>query len=197
MLDWDSLQVEAEEVDSELHSLTDESPLRISDDPQTGLAYSFTLSSWVYHYKLRLMELVVLLGFELEIYQLHEFDGMYWYLQYYLRARASHVERIRTFVAAKDSSDGKCARTLSMLNYHLLEITAKQDLSAALVYLYAALGRLDLLKRPQNPHGSDVLRYEGRMKPFLSIGCPEVVNYELFCQVVENPDLKVRSFHPN
>ncbi|KAF8245835.1 Mak10-domain-containing protein [Wilcoxina mikolae CBS 423.85] len=176
--DWDSLQVEAEEIDSELCTIIQEKPVQM----QNGPAYAFPLSSWVYHYKLRLMELVTLLGFELEIFPLHEFDGMYWYLQFYLRTRGSHIERMLLFA-------GNEKKTLSLLNFHLLEAMAMQDLATALVYLYAALGRYGLLGRPKDPLGDEAFRYEGRMKPFLSMGVPEVVPYEFFRQMVDNVDL--------
>ena len=186
VLDWDSLQVEAEEIDNEIRTFTQEAPLQTHDGPQ----YSFSLSSWVYHYKLHLMETIVLLGFELDIFPLHEFAGMYWYLQYYLRTRAAHIERIRTFVTKtpSPSSDQEEAykKTHSLLNYHLLAITSMQDLSSGLIYLYCVLARHSLLG-PTPP--TDPLRYEGRLKPFLTIGCPEVVPHETFRAVVDNGDV--------
>ncbi|KAI5852246.1 Mak10 subunit, NatC N-terminal acetyltransferase-domain-containing protein [Tricharina praecox] len=189
ILDWDSLQVEAEEIDSEIRTFTLEEPLQTRDGPQ----YSFSLSSWVYHYKLHLMETVVLLGFELEIFPLHEFAGMYWYLQYYLRTRAAHVERICSFVTKPPASSSSSAedqeayqKTHSLLNYHLLTITSMQDLSTGLVYLYCVLARHSLLG-PTPP--ADALRYEGRLKPFLTIGCPEVVAYSAFRDVVDNVEI--------
>lgn len=192
VLDWDSLQVEAEEVDSELREFTGEKVLQT----EAGMAYSFPLSSWVYFHKLRIMEWIVLLGFELEVFPPGELGGMYWYLQYYLHTRISHVARIRTFVARSPQPDGEAgtlyARTLALLNFYLLEAAAMQDLAMAMVYLYAVLGRWNLLGPGVRPGvGSEILRYEGRMKPVRSIGCPEVVEYEYFRTVVDNPDVPV------
>jgi hypothetical protein len=192
VLDWDSLQVESEEIDTELRTFTHEPAVQTRDGP----SYSFSLSSWVYHYKLRIMEIITLLGFELEIFPLHEFDGMYWYLQFYLRTRSGHVERMRSFVrppppkAAAADSEGY-AKTQTMLNFTLLEISAMQDLASACSYLYGALSRRNALGKPKTPYGEDLLRYEGRMKPFLSIGCPEVVPYETFRAVVDNAEIEV------
>ena len=79
--DWDNLQLDAEELDQELREFTGEEPIidpEISNDP----IYSFPLSSWAYFYKLRQMEWIVQLGFELDTYQPEELAGMYWYLQY-------------------------------------------------------------------------------------------------------------------
>jgi hypothetical protein len=138
-----------------------------------------------------MMEIITLLGFELEIFPLHEFDGMYWYLQFYLRTRSAHIERMRTFVRSPKKADEGYAKTQSMLNFNLLEISAMQDLASACVYLYVALGRLGVLGKPKNPYGDDLLRYEGRMKPFLSIGCPEVISYDTFRAVVDNDEIEV------
>ena len=38
------------------------------------------LSAWLYCYKLRQMEWIVQLGFELDIYLPDEISGMYWYV---------------------------------------------------------------------------------------------------------------------
>ena len=40
--------------------------------------WSFPLSSWAYYQKLRQMEWIVQMGFELDIYQPGELAGMYW-----------------------------------------------------------------------------------------------------------------------
>lgn len=38
----------------------------------------YPLSTWVYHQKLQVMEAIVQLGFELDIYLPDELAGMYW-----------------------------------------------------------------------------------------------------------------------
>jgi hypothetical protein len=42
--------------------------------------WSFPLSSWTYYHKLRQMEWIVQLGFELDVYEVDELAGMYWYV---------------------------------------------------------------------------------------------------------------------
>lgn len=39
---------------------------------------NFPLSTWTYHQKLRTMEWIVQLGFELDLYLPDEIAGMYW-----------------------------------------------------------------------------------------------------------------------
>lgn len=58
IVDWENLQLDAEELDQELRKFTREEPVldhSISPDP----IYSFPLSSWAYFYKLRQMEWIV------------------------------------------------------------------------------------------------------------------------------------------
>ena len=68
----------AENLDEELRKYTGEKPLTEDETAGTEL-WSFPLSSWAYYYKLRQMEWIIQLGFELEIYHTDELSGMYWY----------------------------------------------------------------------------------------------------------------------
>lgn len=75
--------MQAEELDIELQKYAMELP----DDGQLGEdheLWELSLSSWSYYYKLRQMEWIVQLGFELRIYQDRELAGMYWSVGRYL-----------------------------------------------------------------------------------------------------------------
>lgn len=74
--DWDQFQIDTEKVDNEIAHFTGEEGLKLGDQS----IFAFPLSSWIYHYKLRIMETIVLLGFELDIYQPWEYGGMFWYV---------------------------------------------------------------------------------------------------------------------
>ena len=69
--------LQAENLDVELRKYTSEKPLTEGEPAGTEI-WSFPLSSWAYYYKLRQMEWIVQLGFELNIYQNDELGGMYW-----------------------------------------------------------------------------------------------------------------------
>lgn len=144
MIISNGIYLQSEEIDSELRELTKE-------DPQVtpnGSSYSFPLSSWVYLYKLRQMEWIILLGFELEVYQPHEFAGMYWYLQHYVRTKIGHIERIRGFAALNPKLSSKQKKkkvipaveqqqkSLSLLTFYLLEASAIQELSGAMINVF-------------------------------------------------------------
>lgn len=66
-------------IDTELRKYTKEEPIRESSASNAEI-WSFPLSSWAYYYKLRQMEWIVQMGFELDIYQVDELAGMYWYV---------------------------------------------------------------------------------------------------------------------
>ncbi|KAK4215009.1 N-alpha-acetyltransferase 35, NatC auxiliary subunit [Rhypophila decipiens] len=105
--DWETVQMDAEELDQLLQIQLDEKPINFETGSEgvssPEAAYSLPLSSWAYLYKLRLMEWIVQLGFELETYQPIEMAGMYWYLAYLAKIRTSHLGRIRSFITHRSN----------------------------------------------------------------------------------------------
>ncbi|KAI9803933.1 MAG: hypothetical protein M1833_000214 [Piccolia ochrophora] len=184
--DWDNLQLEAEELDTELRQYTKEVPIfdpSVSPEP----IFAFPLSSWAYSHKLRQMEWIIQLGFELDVYQVDELGGMYWYLHHLTETRLAHLERMRGFVTRKirslpstlpNQQSQAFARTLSFLNLSLLEANATNAFAEGLFCLYTILSRSALLPEPSRPYSSDALRYELRVKPFLAISIPALVPFE-------------------
>ena len=92
VLEWDHVQFEvsipygkpfqltclkAENYDIELRKFTQEQPIKDSEGSSEEV-WSFPLSSWAYYHKLRQMEWIIQMGFELDIYQVDELAGMYW-----------------------------------------------------------------------------------------------------------------------
>lgn len=195
IVDWDNLQLDAEDLDQQLREFTQEEPIldrNISNEP----IYAFPLSSWAYFYKLRQMEWIVQMGFELELYQPDELAAMYWYVQYLSRTRLRHLERIRTFVTRSTSTSAsrlkdigtagglECANAQAYNNLSTLEASANSAFADALSCLYTVLDRLGLLSKLPQPYSDDHMRYEVRMKPFLGIGLPELVPFPELTQLV-------------
>ncbi|KAF7868334.1 hypothetical protein EAF04_004866 [Stromatinia cepivora] len=197
IVDWDNLQLDGEEIDQELREFTKEEPfidLKISNDP----IYAFPLSSWAYYYKLRQMEWIVQLGFELQVYQPDELSGMYYYLNHLCKTRSRHLERIRSEVMRSYSARRKTsqldtsqqkefANAISYINFSMLEVTSTYGFADALSSLFEALRRLDLVPIPPRPYGNDIMRYEVRMKPFSTIGLPEPMPFDTFTYNVTQP----------
>lgn len=201
--DWEAVQADAEEVDQLLRIAIDEQPLSYKPlgSASSSRTYSLPLSSWAYLYKLRLMEWIVQLGFELEVYQPDELAGMYWYLSYLARIRAGHVERIKAFAvrslnelrakpsAFSASQEAQVTRSLSFLRATLLDAAVTWELADSLSNVYTLIyDRLGLLKPPPRPYSTDELRYEIRMRPFVSIELPELPTYSEFASSVQQLD---------
>lgn len=200
--DWETVQVDAEEIDQLLQLLLEEKPMVYQNQgplARSDPAYSLPLSSWAYLYKLRLMEWIVQLGFELEVYQPDELAGMYWYLSYLAKTRLQHVERINAFTVrslnerrAKPSTftaaqEQIFTRSMSFLRATMLDAAVTWELADALSNIYTVLDRLGLVKPPPRPYSTDILRYEIRMKPFAPIGLPELPSYETFTRATKQP----------
>ncbi|EAL93228.1 N-alpha-acetyltransferase 35, NatC auxiliary subunit [Aspergillus fumigatus Af293] len=183
---------QAEELDEQLRTLSEESPLTLSNGDAT---YSYPLSSWAYHQKLSQFRLIIQLGFELSIYAPEELSGMYWYLSHICSTHLAHIDRIRTFTVAaakrnlaamaamksnsaeRQSAFHKTLRLLERLTTHIVAIDA---FAISLHALYVLLARHNLLPTVSGPgaYSSERLRYEIRMKPFIPISLPELVPYE-------------------
>lgn len=195
--DWDILQLDAEELDIQLREFTKEIPVHdkdISDEP----IYAFALSSWAYFYKLRQMEWIVQMGFELEVYQPDELATMYYYLQYLAKTRSRHLERIKGFnvrnfnaiigkVPTDDPSIAAHTKALTFINFSTMEATATYGLADSLSCLFTVLARLSLIKPPPRPYSDDHMRYDLRMKPFLLIGLPEPIPFADLTAAVSQP----------
>ncbi|GAB0135995.1 hypothetical protein EsDP_00004314 [Epichloe bromicola] len=198
--DWENLQVDAEDIDEMLQMRTEEQP--VMQRSPLGLdpieTYSLPLSSWTYLYKLRLMEAIVQLGFELQVYQVDEMAGMYWYLNYLSKSRLQHVERIKTFVVRRATqsrsqvlpppAEQQLQRSLSYTRLSMLDAAVTWELSDALCCVYAVLDRCKLISAAPRPYSDDRLRYDLRMRPFSPIGLPALPTLEDFSYGTKQPD---------
>ncbi|KAG0648103.1 mak10 [Hyphodiscus hymeniophilus] len=195
--DWDSLQLDAEELDVDLRAFTKEKPV-LDESISTEPIYSFPLSSWAYFYKLQQMELVIQLGFELGTYAPDELARMYWYLKYISQTRSRHLERVKGFIVRAQRKALRAAsvrieklqqyaEAVAFINFSKLEAASVYGFADALSCLFTALGRLELLQSSRRPYSDDSQRYEVRMKPFLSIGLPELVPFEELTELVTQP----------
>lgn len=85
------------------------------------------------------MEWIVLLGFELEIYQPYEYAGMYWVVQHYISSRILHIDRIRNhllYQSTLPTPEGWIAQqqeSLAYLTFLSLEAKAQHDLVVTLL----------------------------------------------------------------
>ncbi|TRX89424.1 hypothetical protein FHL15_009722 [Xylaria flabelliformis] len=201
--EWDMLETDVGEIEERLQE-----PLReVSQGAYQGEESTYhPLLSWVYLYKLRQMEWVVQLGFELRVYQPDELMGMYYYLKRLASLRAQHTEQVKQTTALReerarqhlklqkeDSLPSEVAHEFKRSKQHLrvkmLDAACTWEFADGLSLLYLALLRLGLVKPPPRPYGTDALRYELRMRPFARIAYPSRPTYEEFKQETELSDV--------
>ncbi|KAM0196808.1 hypothetical protein ACHAPA_007335 [Fusarium lateritium] len=197
--DWETLQVDAEDLDQSIQVTLNEKPMKQSAGA-TVETWSLPLSSWTYLYKIRQMEWIVQLGFELEVYQPDELAGMYWYLNYLAKWRVQHTERIKSFIIRKveesrassqprdPAVNRQLERSLAFVRLMLLDAAITWELSDSLSCLYASLMRLKLIKVPPRPYSNDELRFDLRMRPFMAIGLPPLPSFQEFTMGTTQPE---------
>ncbi|RYP84567.1 hypothetical protein DL769_001155 [Monosporascus sp. CRB-8-3] len=197
--EWDMLQAEVEEIDLLLQVTLDERPLTTD---RGDLGYRLPLSSWAYLYKLRQMEWIVQLGFELAIYQPDELAGMYWYLNYLAKTRAQHGDRIKAFTSRALSQerqaggytaarDREYMHSLSYIRATMLDAACTWEFADGLCCLYTTLQRLGLVRPfgPQpRPYSDDERRYRIRTRPFVAIALPQLPMFDEFTRAVSQPE---------
>ncbi|KAL9619866.1 MAG: hypothetical protein Q9160_005513 [Pyrenula sp. 1 TL-2023] len=194
--EWDDLQVDGEQIDTRLQALTNEEAMDYPSSVEK--AFSYPLSSWMYHYKLIQLRYIIQLGFEQCIYATEEIPGMLWYLSHVCTTHLAHLNRMSFFVEAggrrdidetgseqpnNESASDPLAHldaALWKIDRTFQEVRAHDNLAEALHALYILLQRHSLVANPSRPYSSNELRYELRMKPFLPLAIPSVVPYNDF-----------------
>ncbi|KAK9458568.1 Mak10 subunit, NatC N-terminal acetyltransferase-domain-containing protein [Lipomyces oligophaga] len=200
IIEWDALQVEVETLESSAEML-DYSPILISSDAsmddgdEDGLR-ALPLSSWVYLWKLQIMIWTVFLGFDLEIYKLEEWPVMMWYANYLIKVADSHLQRIENVLSLTDiyvrsspsmhnqylDLDG-LPQTRTWLRFCRAELAVYTELCNGYICLFAALISLGFVRdfnAPQSKFSSPALLYSLRVKPFSTVGVPELPSYASF-----------------
>lgn len=203
LTEWDVLQGHVEEMDCIIQEALHEKPTQYL--PGSPPTFSFSLSSWVYHHKLNILKLTIQMGFDQMIYAPHEMGAMYWYLSTICDIHLSHLERVSHFVSAKDTevkrgsmnaaskakATEECKVALDRLYRQYAWAKATQLLASTLHGIFIVLQQLGIFVRQGPLYSSDALRYEIRMKPFLSLSIPEALAPEDFASRTDLPNLTI------
>uniref|UniRef100_A0AAQ5ZCP5 N-alpha-acetyltransferase 35, NatC auxiliary subunit n=1 Tax=Amphiprion ocellaris TaxID=80972 RepID=A0AAQ5ZCP5_AMPOC len=180
-----TLQDEAEKVDAALHSLL------MKLEPQRQ--HLACLGTWILYHNLRIMIQYLLSGFELELYSMHEYYYIYWYLSEFLYAW------LMSTLSRADSSQMAEERILEeQLKGRSSKKTKKKKKGRkkactsfpCLCFSFQTMVALDMdgkVRKPQFELDSEQVRYEHRFAPFNSVVTPPPVHY---IQFKEMSDLK-------
>ncbi|XP_074493904.1 N-alpha-acetyltransferase 35, NatC auxiliary subunit isoform X4 [Sebastes fasciatus] len=186
-----TLQDEAEKVDAALHSLL------MKLEPQRQ--HLACLGTWILYHNLRIMIQYLLSGFELELYSMHEYYYIYWYLSEFLyawlmstlsRADSSQMAEERIMeeqVKGRSSKKTKKKKKVRPLSKEITMSQAYQNMCAGMYKTMVALDMDGKVRKPQFELDSEQVRYEHRFAPFNSVVTPPPVHY---IQFKEMSDLK-------
>ncbi|KAK5009928.1 hypothetical protein LTR28_012695 [Elasticomyces elasticus] len=167
--EFDSLQNEAKSIDRKVHTITtpESSQGRWPENDS-----NYPLHSWVSHHKHDMIQWVLQLGFEHDIYEPNELGIMYGVLsqvqaaQLDLNLRMGHFTKLRyASVPDVDSYERVVCGVSCELNTVLgREFAATSSLTGMLKILYGLLDSLGIVPTSSKRYGSAQRRFELRMK---------------------------------
>ncbi|KAI8072180.1 Mak10 subunit, NatC N-terminal acetyltransferase-domain-containing protein [Gilbertella persicaria] len=162
--EWEILQEEAAGVDEIFHALQKQ---------KEETPYYF--SSWAYNLKLGMMEKILFLGFELDLYGAHEYIMIYWYTQCVLSSRAFLLDRISTFV----DQPSYYIHTQQLLNH------VKKTLSEAILKLLLTAKHTHQFDQRPLIFDDEETRYHQRFKSFMPLISPPHPSYAVYRENIE------------
>ncbi|KAF1452821.1 N-alpha-acetyltransferase 35, NatC auxiliary subunit, partial [Spheniscus demersus] len=179
-----TLQDEAEKVDAALHSML------LKQEPQRQ--HLACLGTWVLYHNLRIMIQYLLSGFELELYSMHEYYYIYWYLSEFLyawlmstlsRADSSQMAEERIMEEQQKGRSSKKTKKKKKVRPLSREITMSQAYQNMCAGMYKTMIAFDMdgkVRKPKFELDSEQVRYEHRFAPFNSVITPPPVHYLQF-----------------
>uniref|UniRef100_A0A6I8QKC6 N-alpha-acetyltransferase 35, NatC auxiliary subunit n=1 Tax=Xenopus tropicalis TaxID=8364 RepID=A0A6I8QKC6_XENTR len=182
--DFATLQDEAEKVDAALHSML------LKQEPQRQ--HLACLGTWVLYHNLRIMIQYLLSGFELELYSMHEYYYIYWYLSEFLyawlmstlsRADSSQMAEERIMEEQQKGRSSKKTKKKKKVRPLGREITLSQAYQNMCAGMYKTMIAFDMdgkVRKPKFELDSEQVRYEHRFAPFNSVITPPPVHYLQF-----------------
>ncbi|KAL7317714.1 N-alpha-acetyltransferase, non-catalitic subunit, variant 2 [Mucor circinelloides] len=176
--EWEILQEEAAGVDEVFHALE-------KDKEDTATPYYF--SSWAYNLKLTMIEKILYLGFELDLYGQHEYIMVYWYTQCVLGSRAYLLDRISNFMdqTIQIPDVYNYLRTKQLMNH------SKKCLSEAMLKLLLTAKHTNQFDQRTLVFDDEETRYLHRFKPFIPLISPPHPTYQQFSEIVNIEDFDV------
>uniref|UniRef100_UPI00398E46BC N-alpha-acetyltransferase 35, NatC auxiliary subunit isoform X1 n=1 Tax=Pristiophorus japonicus TaxID=55135 RepID=UPI00398E46BC len=179
-----TLQDEAEKVDAALHSML------LKQEPQRQ--HLACLGTWILYHNLRIMIQYLLSGFELELYSMHEYYYVYWYLSEFLyawlistlsRADSSQMAEERILEEQQKGRSSKKTKKKKKVRPLSKEITLSQAYHNMCAGMYKTMIAFDMdgkVRKPKFELDSEQVRYEHRFAPFNSVLTPPPVHYLQF-----------------
>ncbi|KAI8334017.1 Mak10 subunit, NatC N-terminal acetyltransferase-domain-containing protein [Chlamydoabsidia padenii] len=171
--EWEGIQEEALHLDRKFQdaeiALLGEGRSQQTEDLQN--IYHFSL--WAYNMKMKMMEQILLLGFELDLYGDCEYATIYWYHWYLQSVLERCYER-----QDQQQHDNK----VSHAHYSQQLNSIKKDLSIGTFKLLLAAKKAGQWKLQQLRFDDPETRFNHRLKPFTTLTSPPFQGYDRFLQ---------------
>ncbi|XP_055531475.1 N-alpha-acetyltransferase 35, NatC auxiliary subunit isoform X3 [Wyeomyia smithii] len=180
-----NLQDEAERVDAYLHSLSMK-----NENPRQHLA---CFGTWVLYHCLRAMSFFLLSGLELELYSVHEYLYIFWYLYQFLFGWiVSALTRADTFLVEQDYVPDPKGAKGNQKKPKVKKRKGKTDAKENIFYqamqhmcggYYKALGGFigeERIPEPLPMFDNEKVRFEHRFAPFATLSTPPPMAYADF-----------------
>ncbi|XP_065061823.1 N-alpha-acetyltransferase 35, NatC auxiliary subunit-like [Rhopilema esculentum] len=180
-----NLQEEADKADSALNQI-----LLGIDNKRQHLA---CFGSWVLYHTLKVMIEYILLGFELELFNPHEFHYVYWYLDFLAGWGINCLSRAEKLVVAQEQYiDKKCGKKDKKRKKELITVCQEsikdhqhmksffmgiKFLCLGIVKACEGFEKDKKIKRPQAELDNEQVRFEHRFSAFMCIDTPQPVTY--------------------
>lgn len=157
--------------------------------------------TWVLYYTLRAMSLYLLSGLELELYSIHEYLYIFWYLYEFLFGwLVSSLTRADWYLenelsAKKTDKPKKGKDKKKKMRFHTVEIMYNQALQNMCGGYYKGIAGFlseNRIPQPLAKFNNERVRYEHRFAPFTDLSTPPPMPYEEYDRTV-NQLLKARS----
>ncbi|CAH0695085.1 unnamed protein product [Spodoptera exigua] len=173
-----ALQEEAESVDAV-----------VSGAAGTGPRACF--GTWVLYHVLRVMIAYLLSGLELELYSVHEYHYIFWYLYEFLYgwlvSALGRAENLSGDSGRRDSRDSRRRKTKKRVRPYAREgllCNVMQNLCGGYYKALVAFKLQGKIRQPQSEFDNEAVRYKHRFAP-LSVLTPPQVHYHEFCEMTQ------------
>ncbi|XP_041975143.1 N-alpha-acetyltransferase 35, NatC auxiliary subunit isoform X2 [Aricia agestis] len=153
--------------------------------------------TWILYHVLRVIIAYLLSGLELELYSVHEYHYIFWYLYEFLYGwLVSALGRAEGLAGETKKADARKGRKMKRRRPYAREALMCQVLQNMCGGYYKALVAFKLqgkIRQPQSPFDNEGVRYKHRFAP-LAVLTPPQVHYNEFCELTqtiqyENPVL--------
>ena len=194
-----NLQEQADHADQELDKM-----IKAIDAKKQHLA---CFESWVLYHSLTMMIQHILLGFELELFNPHEFHYVYWYLDYLFGWANNCLARAMTLLQdQKTYSEKKCSKKdkkkkkeistacQDMMKEHKslrILFTGMKEVCLGNIQAYEAFDKQGKIKHPEPFFANEKIRFEHRFQSFRYIDTHQSAEYMDYKQMTGNDHIQM------